>query len=755
MDNYYLLLVTILFALAASDLVIGVSNDAVNFLNSAIGSKTSPKWLVFMFAGLGILIGATFSSGMMEVARKGIFNPGMFVFSDIMIIFLAVMITDVTLINTFNTFGLPTSTTVSIVFELLGSSVAVSLIKIYHHGGSVFELSKYINSDKALAIISGILISVIIAFTFGTIIQYISRLVFSFRYEKQLKYFGSVFGGSAITIITYFILIKGIEGSSFADIVVHPGLKLDQWIKTNSFLVLLYGFLGWTAILQVLFWLFKVDILKIIVLIGTFALAMAFAGNDMVNFIGSPLAGFASFNIWKASGHVSPDTLTMGQLRGNIETPWYFFVIAGLIMILALFFSKKARAVIATSVNLGRQAEGSERFGSSLAARILVRNTVQINKKIQKNLPSQFNIFLQKRFANYQTDTTIDPDAPAFDKIRASVTLVVSSALIAFGTSLKLPLSTTYVTFMVAMGASLADRAWDRESAVYRVSGVLVVIGGWFLTAIIAFTISGVVAMLLFAGGRIMVLVMILLALLMVIRTHIIFRNRTRQQKEDEEEISTEKEEAEKVTEKSKKLVLSLIATANKIYSTGIRGFLNEDRMWLHKALELKEEFNRKSRKHKDKVHDMVDRFKKEDIDSGHFYVQVVDFQRKVFHALNFILEPMSEHFENQHKPFINEQVRELISVIEEVDGFYKFSAGLVKDDRFSDLEELVAKRDTILSNLAIIEKAQIKRIRTREVNTRNSILFFNTLTETKNMLLQFINMIKAHRDFIQFTLKK
>ncbi len=753
MDNYYLILVIILFALAVSDLIVGVSNDAVNFLNSAVGSQTASKWVIYLFAGAGVLIGSTFSSGMMEVARKGIFHPDMFVFSEIMIIFLAVMISDVLLLDAFNTFGLPTSTTVSLVFDLLGASVAVSVYKIKQTGGSVFEVSKYINSEKALAIIGGILVSVIIAFTVGTIIQYLARLVFSFKFDKTLKYFGSIFGGLAISGITYFILIKGIEGSSFAELRVSSDENFEEWIANNSFLVMLYSFLGFTLFLQVLYWLFRIDVLKIVVLIGTFALAMAFAGNDLVNFIGVPLAGFKSYQSWVAAGSVTPESFGMGFLKGPVDTPFVFLILSGIIMIGALLFSKKAKSVIDTSLNLGRQNEGTERFGSSLVARMIVRNSINFNKKINRIIPRSINNFLETRFipANPSPD---EKDQPAFDKIRASVTLVVSSALIALGTSLKLPLSTTYVTFMVAMGSSLADRAWDRESAVYRISGVFAVIGGWFLTAIIAFIFAGIIALLISFGGKVMVFIFIVISIFMLIRTHLIFKRRNNI-KAAEEELTDDKDEVEKVTEKCKKLVISLIQAANKIYSSGIKSFLNEDRAGLHKAIDLKEDLNKKSRKHKDKVHDMVARLKKEDIDSGHFYVQVVDFQRKVFHALNFILEPMSEHNENQHKPFIIEQTKELIRLIAEVDEFYIFAMDVIKNDRFNALDELVGRRDTILANLANIEKAQIKRIKTREVNTRNSILFFNTLTETKNMLLQFINMVKAHRDFMQFTIKK
>ena len=749
MENFYLVLVVILFALALSDLIVGVSNDAVNFLNSAIGSKAAPKWIIFSVAAIGILIGTTFSSGMMEIARSGVFHPGMFVFSEIMLIFIAVMITDVILLDAFNTLGLPTSTTVSIVFELLGSAVAVSLVKIKSLGGSIAELSQYINSGKALAIISGILVSVIIAFTFGTIIQYLARMVFTFNYSKMVSKVGSVFGGFAITVILYFMLIKGIKGSTFAEIPVgSSGLPLADWIKVNSGYLLLTLFAGFTILMQLLMWAFKVDILKVVVLIGTFALAMAFAANDLVNFIGVPIAGFKSFQAWAAAGNVSPDSFTMEMLSGEVSTPFIILILSGVIMIITLVTSKKAQKVTETEVNLGRQVEGSERFGSSLLARAIVRNSLKVNKKIAKYIPDHVSTFIEKRF--YQTRDSIsdDPNAPAFDKVRAAINLIVASILIAFGTSLKLPLSTTYVTFMVAMGSSLADRAWDRESAVYRISGVFAVIGGWFLTAVIAFTISAIVAWLISAGGMPVIIGFILMAIVIVIRTQIIFKKKSKKPVEDEDLI-TEKDEVEKSMTKSRKQVVNTIISANKIYSVALDNFMKDDIIHMREALDMKDELNRKTKKQKNKILDSISRIKKVDVDSGHFYVQVIDYQREMAHSLNFITLPLAEHLENQHKPFNESQSEEIQKLVTEIDEFYNFALHIVKENKFDAIEELIAKRVALVSLLLEIEKVQIRRIKNREVNTRNSILFFNTLSETKNLLLHSINLVKAYRDFI------
>jgi phosphate/sulfate permease len=753
MENIYLIIVVVLFALAISDLVVGVSNDAVNFLNSAFGSKAAPKWLIFLMAGLGVLIGATFSSGMMEVARKGIFHPDMFVFSEIIVIFLAVMITDVILLDMFNTFGMPTSTTVSIVFELLGSAVAVSVVKIKNLGGSLGELSNYINSEKALAIITGILLSVLIAFTVGALVQYITRLIFTFNYRRNMKYFGSLFGGFAITAITYFILIKGIDGSAFAEIRVQNGQKLSEWVMSHTAVLLLYSFFAWVIFIQLLKWIFNVKVLKLTVLIGTFALAMAFAGNDLVNFIGVPLAGFSSFKAWAASGGVAPDVFTMEMLAGKVSTPTFMLLIAGLIMIITLIFSKKAQSVVNTSVDLSRQTEGTERFNSNMIARVIVRNSSWLHKNIEKIFPDALIEKINSRFTQPERGDQANPDAPAFDKIRASVNLLVASVLIAIGTSLKLPLSTTYVTFMVAMGTSLSDRAWGRESAVYRISGVFAVIGGWFLTAIIAFSVAAIVAWVISVSGMMMIFVFVAIAVFMVIRTHLLFKKRSQIDLTEEDETITEKDETDKVMEKCRKQVIKSILLADKIYSESIENFLKEERSLLKESLKLKDNLNKKSKKQKNKVLSTISKIE-EDVDSGHFYVQVVDYQRELAHSLNFLVEPLYQHLDNNHKPFNEPQMEEMQNLKKEINNFFGFAVDLIKQNKFSQMPDLIKQRDNLLVLLEEMEISQIRRIKARAVNTRNSVLFFNTISETKNMLLHAINLIKAHRDFILVTKK-
>ncbi len=659
MDSFYLLLVVMLCALAISGLAVGVSNDAVNFLNSAIGSKAASRWVIFTIASLGVFIGATFSTGMMEVARKGVFHPDMFAFSEIMVLFLAVMITDVILLDAFNSMG----------------------------GGSFSDLGLYVNSGKALAIITGILLSIIIAFTFGTLIQYLARLIFTFKYRRKLQYLGSVFGGIAITLICFFILIKGIDGSSFASIPVgQSGILLSEWVDTHSGMLLLLNLVVWTSLLQLLYWMFKIDILKIVVLAGTFALAMAFAGNDLVNFIGVPVAGFKSFQAWQASGGVSPDVFKMDMLLGDVETPFLFLVVAGLVMIITLITSKKAQAVVETGINLGRQSEGVEKFGSSAIARAVVRSSVRLNKKVKKKLPEAVNKFIMNRFV--PVDLSDDPNAPAFDKLRASINLVVASSLIAFGTSLKLPLSTTYVTFMVAMGTSLADRAWGRESAVYRLSGVFAVVGGWFLTAIIAFIVSALMAWFISIGGMIVIIGLILLAIFLVVRTHILF-NRRNHKIPEEEDMINEVDEAVSRIEKCTSQVVKTIIASNKIFSFALESFLQEDVGHMRESMEMNNQLNVKTKKQKNKIIQSISKMKRVDVDAGYFYIQVIDYQREIAHSLYFLVEPLKEHLENQHKPFTESQCNEIRQLVSEVDEFFNLALYIVKEGKFDSIDDL------------------------------------------------------------------
>ena len=485
----YLIFIIILVALAASELIVGVSNDAVIFLNSAIGSKVSSRKKIMIVASIGIFIGALFSSGMMEVARKGIFHPEMFSFAEIMVIFLAVMLTDIILLDLFNTFGMPTSTTVSIVFELLGAAFVVAWLHVNALGQHSSEVMNYINGSKAMLIVAGIFLSIVVAFGVGMMVQYGSRLLFSFKYKKRFKTFGSVWGGISLTILSYFLIIKGLKGASF----VTPEFLL--WIKSNTLLIMAMNMVFWTVLFQALVSFTKVNILKIIVLAGTLSLAMAFASNDLVNFIGVPIAGIESFLSWKDAG-VDASTFSMTVLSTKVLTPASWLLLAGLIMIITLWYSRKAKSVTETEINLARQHEGHERFKPHFIAHGIVRIGTFFANTVSAIIPWRMKKTITERFDQSKLKNTIDP--PAFDLIRASVNLTVASMLIAIATSMKLPLSTTYVSFMVAMGTSLADKAWGNGSAVYRVSGVLNVIGGWFMTALIAFSVAGLFAVIIY-----------------------------------------------------------------------------------------------------------------------------------------------------------------------------------------------------------------------------------------------------------------
>ena len=584
MEQFYLVIVIILFLLAISDLVVGVSNDAVNFLNSAVGSKAASFKLILFIAALGIVLGCTFSSGMMEVARKGIFHPEHFYFSEIILLFLAVMVTDIILLDTFNTFGLPTSTTVSIVFELLGAAVAFSVIKIYTQP-SILGIADYINADKAMAIITGIFLSVLVAFTAGVIVQYLTRMLFSFDYKKTTKYFGSIWGGFAIAAITYFLLVKGVKGASF----MNDGLK--EAVKENAFIIIAVSFVSWAIILQLTMMVWKkFDMMKFIVLIGTFALAMAFAGNDLVNFIGVPLAGFNSYEIYKASGEASNELLMSG-LAGKVPTPTLLLIIAGVIMTITLWTSKKAKSVLKTSLDLGRQHEGTERFASYKVSRTLVRTFSKIASSVENFLPYRLNRFVNNRFDErpfISSQVALGPQAPAFDMLRAATTLVVASILISIGTSFKLPLSTTYVTFMVFMGTSLADGAWGRESAVYRISGVLSVIGGWFFTAFSAFVAAFIIANIFHFGGFIAVVLILALTGLLIYRTNKFHQKRMAEKSEFEKTLDEGFLNRAKVLEISALTLNKYLGAYIRIVEGTITGLEKED---LYHLTRLRKEF--------------------------------------------------------------------------------------------------------------------------------------------------------------------
>ncbi|MBU2651666.1 MAG: inorganic phosphate transporter [Bacteroidetes bacterium] len=747
MEIFYLIVVIVLFGLAISDLIVGVSNDAVNFLNSAIGSKAAPFKIIMLIASVGVVVGATFSSGLMEVARKGIFHPDQFTFAEIMVIFLAVMITDVLLLDTFNTYGLPTSTTVSIVFELLGAAVAVSIIKIITIDGVPENLGNYINSAKALAIISGILVSIAIAFSVGAIVQYFARMLFTFKYQTNLKYFGSIWGGLATTAITYFILIKGAKGSSF---ISEASLQV---IEENTGYIILLSFVGWTFIFQLISWFTRINILKIIVMIGTFALAMAFAGNDLVNFIGVPLAGYESFRAFLASPEINPNSLNMVALTKSIQTPTYMLLLAGLVMVFTLWTSKKARSVTATEVNLGRQGEGSERFDSTLLSRTIVRQVRKLNETISAIIPENLKQKIDKRFEQPKKTSKKKTGETKgnFDLIRASVNLVVASILIAFGTSLKLPLSTTYVTFMVAMGTSLSDRAWGRESAVYRITGVLSVVGGWFLTAFSAFVVSFLIALAIFYGGIITILIFIVIAIFFIIKTHAIHKKREKNNNDMEMFADTAKEinEANVVSE-SASTITNILRTVPEMLKNTFTGLASEDLRGLKKNFRDASEIIKKTKYLKDSIHKTIARIEEDIDDTGPFYVQVVDYLKEISNCIYHISRESYKHVDNNHKGLLKIQVDETQKLMEQIQKYFDLIILRIEKNSFEKMASIGQLQDEILDNLETYRKNQIKRIKTQEAGTKNSLLYMNILAEIKYMMLYLNQLVKSMQEFIQ-----
>lgn len=746
MMTFYLIVVIILFLLAISDLVVGVSNDAVNFLNSAVGAKAATFKTILIVAALGIIVGCTFSTGMMEVARKGIFHPEHFYFSEIIILFLAVMVTDVILLDTFNTFGMPTSTTVSIVFELLGAAVGISLIKMYTDPNAL-EIGGYINSGKALAIISGILLSVIIAFSVGVMIQYLTRLLFSFDYEKKIKYYGAMWGGLAIAAITYFMLIKGAKGSSF----MTDDIKAA--INNNAFFIIASSFIVWTMILQLFIWFTKVDILKIIVMIGTFALAMAFAGNDLVNFIGVPLAGLNSYDLFMADGgSTTAEGFLMTGLAGKVPTPTLLLLLAGVIMTITLWMSKKAKTVIKTSLDLGRQYEGSERFSSYAVSRTLVRRFSKMATAVNDFLPKRMNNFVTHQFNERpftEKQAHLGKEAPAFDMLRAAVTLVVASILIAIGTSLQLPLSTTYVTFMVFMGTSLADGAWGRESAVYRVSGVLSVIGGWFFTAFSAFIVAFVVVNLFYWGGPIAVVLVLIAAGVIIYRSHKFHAKRLDEQIEFEKEVEETTISKGRVIELSVKNMSKILSSLSDIIEDAISGLLDEDLDKLIKAHKKNQKIENKIYSLKLHANNALDIIEDDEIEAGHLYLLVVDYLKEMSHHTVNIIKPSMNHVDNNHKPLIKAQVEELQSVHQELKQFMISTINLFKTQDIMEAERLPREMNELVKSIRSVRKNQIKRIKNHEIGTRNSMLYLNHLSELRNVLLFTNRLVTVFNDLI------
>ena len=731
----YFVIVIILFILAASDLVVGVSNDAVNFLNSAVGSKVAPRHIILLVAGLGIVIGTTFSGGIMEVARKGIFNPEMFFFKEVMIIFLAVMIADVLLLDMFNTFALPTSTTVSVVFELLGASVAVSLLKLAEEGSDVSGFVAYINSSKALAIISGILISVVIAFTFGVLVQFITRLIFTFDYRKTIKRYGAIWGAFAMTFITYFILVKGAKGITFLS------RESSSLIENNVNLILFGSIAFWFIVLQFLLLFTKINILKPIVLIGTFALALAFAANDLVNFIGVPLAGMSSYIIANVSGN--PFGILMEGLRNPVHSNTIILLGAGLIMVATLWLSKKARSVTKTEVNLGRQFEGFERFESSMLSRSIVRMMVGISNVYKSIVPRPIQKGFSKRFQNV-APVIKDKNAPAFDLLRASVNLMVASVLISFATSLKLPLSTTYVTFMVAMGSSLADKAWGRDSAVYRINGVITVIGGWFFTAFSAFTVAGIFGVIIFYGGITAIIIMLLVAGYILFRTHILHKERSADEEEMEDIYHQTIKNSLEGTVGSLDAIGEYLQNSTDHIQEAVKGLYEEDRILLKQTKKKAKKLTKKSRFITQNIFRTVQILEEQEIKKGKKFGKIINAIQEIALNTRSIVQNCYDHIDNNHvrphkdefdsmvmlSDFLKKEVNEAVVILHSKD----FSSTQDFKDSLSHFKDISDNFDL----------TQVSRIKRNETSARNSLLYLRISSDAENIANHISNLITA-----------
>jgi len=738
MENYYIFIIAVLFVLAISDLIVGVSNDAVNFLNSAIGSGAARFRTIVLIASVGVLIGAVFSNGMMEVARKGIFNPGQFAFSEIMVIFLAVMLTDILLLDFFNTVSLPTSTTVSIVFELLGAAVAVAMLKMIRAADGTGNVGDFINTASAMIIIAGIFLSVIIAFTLGMIVQWIVRLAFSFNLHKSSKYFSGVWGGFAITAILFFLLIKGAKGSTLVTD------EMLAYINEHTWRIVLISLVGWSVVFQLLVSFTRINILRIIVLIGTFSLAMAFAGNDLVNFIGVPMAGFESFKAFAASGATDPSAFNMVALQEAVDTPIYFLVIAGLVMVLALRFSSKARSVTATEVNLSRQGEGAERFASSMLARFLVRRTVEMGNGVARFTPGRVSRFVSSRFREVSNPGT-DRNKTAYDLVRASVNLVVASILIAIGTSLKLPLSTTFVTFSVAMGTSLSDGAWGRDSAVYRITGVLTVFGGWLFTAAMAFFASFLLAILIFFGKFPVILALIAISAFVLIRTYIIHKTK---QKKEEEELSQAITSSEAMLEAYEDEITSFVIRISKLHYITYLNFQKEKYKEIKKVRKETRKLTKEVKKIKEHLPSKLNRFKESQIESGHYYVQVVDYLKEMTNSLTHVVLPAHTHLDNNHP--MDKHQREIMMHLNEKTGeFFNYVINLLKNRSSEGMQEVTQLRDELLDMINNIIHQRIKLLKKGKKGVKISMTYIEMLTETKNLLLHVLQLLKANSSLL------
>ena len=732
--------------LAIFDLLVGVSNDAVNFMSSAVGAKVATFRTIIIVAAIGVFAGAVLSNGMMDIARHGIFQPVNFSFYEIMCILLAVMVTDVVLLDVFNTLGLPTSTTVSMVFELLGGTFILAILKIIGDETGMLSLGDMMNTEKALSVIMGIFLSVAIAFIAGTLVQYLSRLIFSFNYKKNLSWTIGIFGGVAVTSLLYFILIKGLKSAPFIS------AESLAWIQSNTALLVTGCFVFFTILMQILHWL-KVNVFKLIVLLGTFSLALAFAGNDLVNFIGVPLAGFSAYTdyITNANG-ASVHDFMMSSLMSSAKTPAIFLFASGIIMVYALATSKKAKNVIKTSVDLARQEEGDEMFGSSALARTIVRRANNINDFLKRVIPASTRRWIDNRFN--KEESIMENDA-AFDLVRASVNLVLSGLLIIIGTTMKLPLSTTYVTFIVAMGTSLADRAWSRESAVYRITGVLSVIGGWFITAFVAFTVCAIVTFVMFYTNVVGMLGFIALAVFLLVRSNIKYSKKEKVESQDDvfKRMMASKDKAETLSllrQHVKETFTDYINFSETAYVQATNGFINENLKDLRKAMSSTEEQRKMLKK----------RRRKEILGLRRIPITIAIEKNTWFHlgsnsceqmlyCLKRICEPCKEHVDNNFNPISAECVQEFLPVRERLCELMDRTRQAIDTNNYDEADDILKKGDELKNMISALRKQQMNRMQEGGTESlKASMVYLNILQETQELVSIWRHLLRASRFF-------
>ena len=747
MSTIYLCIVIFLLCLAVFDLFVGVSNDAVNFLQSAIGAKVAKFRTVLIIASCGVVLGAIMSSGMMDIARHGIMSPDHFTFEEVMTLFLAVMVTDVIILDVFNTLGMPTSTTVSLVFELLGGAFILSTLKMW--GDPSLNYSVLLNSDKALEVIIGIFASVAIAFFFGVIVMWISRVIFTFNYKKHSRYSIAIFGGIAFTALSYFILMKGLGKSPYLP------AEWRDYISDNIGMLLVVTFVV-SAIVMEFLHLCRVNIFKFTVLMGTFGLAMAFAGNDLVNFIGVPLAGLSSYQDYMANANgAAPDAFMMTSLMESAKTTPVFLLIAGFVMIIAMATSKKAQNVIKTSVDLSRQDEGDEMFGSSSAARVIVRNCQNADSWLNHFLPQGLKNWINSRFN--KNDVELEESA-AFDVVRAAVNLVLASMLITIGTNLKLPLSTTYVTFMVAMGTSLADRAWSRESAVFRVTGVLSVIGGWFITAGVAFFACAVVCLAMHFGGIVVQSAFIALVIFMLIRSNIQYNKKQKEVSRGSTfQLMMRSRDPEIVWELLRRQVSRtqsyVCHFALVEFNLIMDGLANENTRDLrHANKELKKE------------QDMLKKFRRQEmlglkrspmevaIERNTWFHLGANSNQQFIYSLRRMLDHIKEHVDNNFNPLPEEYVKEFAPIRQKINDLMKMTAEQIETDRYENYREILAEADACKDELSVVRKKHIDRIQHTKGNTlmQISLVYLNVLQESQEFLSVMKHQLRAAKKFME-----